>query len=118
MPKLIASPTRIASVGNMSKFADEYVGLTNTGDSKVSITRVRSPAGWEGLWQYSDYREYRVVLSGVLHVEFSDGDVDVESGQGLDVDPAEWVRYATPGEADYITVCMPAFSRATVHRKS
>jgi len=117
MPKLIASPTRIDSVGNVPKFADEYVGLTNTGDQKVSISRVRSPAGWEGLWQYSDYREYRLVLSGVLRAEFSDDTLEVQSGQGLEVDPAEWVRYSTPVDADYVTVCMPAFSRATVHRK-
>src|SRR5215471_5810089 len=100
MPKLIASPTPIASVGNLTKFADEYVGLTNTGESDVSITRVHSPAGWEGVWQYSDYHEYRVVLKGSLRVEYTDGTMDVEAGQGLDVEPAEWVRYSTPNDAD------------------
>ena len=119
MPKLIGSPTPIASVGNITKFADEYVGLTNTGEAKVSITRVQSPEGWEGVWQYSDYREYRVVLKGLLRVEHSDGSLDVAAGQGLDVEPSEWVCYSTPeaGGADYMTVCIPAFSRATVHRK-
>ena len=117
MPKLIASPTTIASVGNITKFADEYVGLTNTGDSKISISRVRSPAGWEGVWQYADYREFRVVLKGFLRVDFRDGVMEVQAGQGLDVEALQWVRYSTPGEADYITVCLPAFSRATVHRE-
>ena len=117
MPKLIASPTRIASVGSVPKWADEYVGIANTGEGAVSITRVVSPAGWQGEWQYSDYREYRVVLDGLLRVEQTDGDIEVQAGQALDVEPGVWVRYATPGGADYITVCIPAFSRATVHRK-
>jgi hypothetical protein len=119
MPKLIGSPTPIASVGNIPKFADEYVGLTNTGDTKVSITRVQSPGGWIGVWQYSDYREYRLVLTGLLRVEHADGSLDVQAGQGLDVKPGEEVRYATPDEggADYVTVCLPAFSRARVHRE-
>jgi mannose-6-phosphate isomerase-like protein (cupin superfamily) len=119
MPKLIGSPTRVASVGSMPKFADEFVGLENTGESKVSISRVQSPGGWTGEWQYSDYREYRVVLTGTLHVELPDEALDVEPGQAIDVKPGEWVRYSTPGKdgADYLTVCIPAFSRATVHRK-
>jgi len=119
MPTLIGSPTPIASVGNLTKFADEYVGLTNTGESKVSITCVRSPGGWIGVWQYSDYCEYRVVLMGLLRVEHAEGTLDVQAGQALDVKPGEWVRYATPDEggADYVTVCLPAFSRAGVHRE-
>jgi mannose-6-phosphate isomerase-like protein (cupin superfamily) len=118
MPKLIASPTLIQAVGNVTKFANEYVGLVNTGDAKISITRVQSPGGWVGIGQYADYREYRVVLSGTLHVEHPDGELDVLAGQGLDIDPGEWVRYSTPDPAgaDYITVCTPAFSRAGVHR--
>jgi quercetin dioxygenase-like cupin family protein len=116
MPNLIASPTPIASVGNLTKVADEYVGLTNNGDPKVSISHVRSPAGWEGVWQYSDYHEYRVVLKGLVRVDFSDGTMDVQAGQALDVHPREWVRYSTPDEAEYISVCLPAFSRASVHR--
>lgn len=118
MPKLIGSPTPIACVGNLTKFADEYVGLANTGDSKVSITHVRSPAGWEGVWQSCDYHEYRVVLHGTLRVAFGDDEsLDIEAGQGLDVRPSEWVRFSTPVETDYITVCLPAFSRAGVHRE-
>jgi hypothetical protein len=118
MPKLIGSPTPIASKGNMTKFANEYVGLVNTGEAKISITLVHSPAGWEGVGQYSDYREYRVVLKGLVGAVHAAGTKDIEAGQGLDVSPGEWVRYCTPDEggADYLTVCMPAFSRASVHR--
>jgi mannose-6-phosphate isomerase-like protein (cupin superfamily) len=118
MPKLIASPTIIACVGNINKFADEFVGLVNTGDAEISITRVQSPSGWVGIGQYADYREYRLVLAGLLHVDHPDGALDVQPGQCLDIDPGEWVRYSTPepAGADYVTVCIPAFSRADVHR--
>ena len=118
MPKLIASPTIIPCVGNITKVASEFVGMVNTGDVKLSITRVQSPPGWVGLGQYSDYREYRLVLAGFLHVEYAGGDYDVLAGQCLDIEPDEWVRYSTPGPdgADYVTVCLPAFTRARVHR--
>jgi mannose-6-phosphate isomerase-like protein (cupin superfamily) len=118
MPKLIASPTIIPCVGNMAKVADEFVGLVNTGDASLSITRVQSPSGWVGVGQYSDHREYRLLLAGSLHVEHPDGAFDLSAGQCLDIEPGEWVRYSTPGPigADYVTVCMPAFSRAGVHR--
>jgi hypothetical protein len=91
---------------------------SNTGNSKLSISLVRSPAGWTGVGQWTDYHEYRVVYRGVLHVEHADGTIDVEAGQGLDVAAGEWVQFSTPreGGAEYVTVCIPAFSRAGVHR--
>ncbi len=118
MPKLIASPTTIPCVGNIAKMADEFVGLVNTGDASLSITRVQSPSGWAGVGQYSDYREYRLVLAGSLHVEHPDGAFDLQAGQCLDIAPGEWVRYSSPDPAGahYVTVCIPAFSRAGVHR--
>ena len=118
MPKLIASPTLIPCVGNITKRASEFVGLVNTGDAKISITLLQSPAGWVGIGQYSDYHEYRLVLAGLLHVEHADGAFDVQPGQCLDIEPGEWVRYSTPAPdgADYVTVCLPAFTRARVHR--
>ena len=118
MPKLIASPTIIPCVGNLPKRADEFFGLVNTGDAKLSISRVQSPPGWVGIGQHADYREYRIVLAGLLHVDHSGGAFDVQAGQGVDIEPGEWVRYSTPDPAgaDYVTVCMPAFSRAGVHR--
>jgi quercetin dioxygenase-like cupin family protein len=118
MPKLIASPTPIGCVGSISKFANEFVGLVNTGNSKLSITRVQSPAGWVGVGQYADYHEYRLILSGMLHVEYDAGSFDAQAGQCVDIEPGEWVHYSSPeaGGADYVTVCLPAFSLATVHR--
>ena len=118
MPKLIASPTIIACVGNIPKRANEFVGLVNTGDAELSITHLQSPPGWVGIGQYADYHEYRLVLAGLLHVDHSDGAFDVQAGQALDIEPGEWVRYSTPepAGADYVTVCIPAFSRADVHR--
>ena len=119
MPELIGSPTPISSVGNKPKVCDEFVGLVNTGESRISITVVRSPGGWEGTDQYGEYDEYRVVLKGMLRVEHAGGTIDVEAGQGLSVKPLEWVRFSTPreGGAEYINVCTPAFSRATIHRE-
>jgi len=118
MPKLIGSPTLIPAVGNVTKFVQEFVGVVNTGESKYSISLVKSPSGWIGSGQYSDYHEYRLVLSGVLHVEHGGGETDIEHDQGLDIGPGEWVRYSTPGPegATYVTFCVPAFSRAGVHR--
>jgi mannose-6-phosphate isomerase-like protein (cupin superfamily) len=118
MPRLIASPTTIASVGNMPKLCDEFVGLLNTGDVKVSVTVVHSPPGWEGTAQYGEYDEYRLVLKGALHVDHDGGSFDVERGQALHVEPLEWVRYSTPGAdgAEYVNICTPAFSRAILHR--
>ncbi len=119
MPELIGSPTQIDSVGNKTKLCDEYVGLVNTGESKVSITVVHSPIGWEGIGQWADYDEYRIVLKGMLRVEHAGGTLEVRATQALHVKPGEWVRFSTPGEggADYINVCLPAFSLATVHRE-
>ena len=118
MPKLIVSPTIVECVGNIKKTANEFVGLVNTGDEAISISRVQSPSGWVGIGQYSDHREYRLVSAGILRVEHADGAIDMQAGQCLDVEPGQWVRYSTPGPAgaDYITVCVPAFSRASVHR--
>jgi hypothetical protein len=119
MPELIGSPTLIPAVGNKPKVCEEFVGLINTGEARVSITVVRSPAGWEGAAQYGEYDEYRLVLKGVLHVEHTGGTIEVEVGQALHVKSREWVRFSTPheGGAEYINVCMPAFSLASIHRE-
>ena len=119
MPKLIGSPTPIASVGSKPKLCDEYVGVVNTGETRISITVVSSPAGWEGDPQYGEYDEYRVVLKGMLRVEHDGGVIDVEAGQALQISPLEWVKFSTPNEggAEYVNVCKPAFSRATIHRQ-
>ncbi len=118
MPKLIGSPTQISSVGNKPKLCDEYVGVVNTGEARLSITSVRSPAGWQGVAQYGEYDEYRLVLNGMLRVEYEGGQIDAQAGQALHVLPLEWVRFSTPNEdgAEYINICTPAFSSATIHR--
>jgi|ERR1035438_8834802 quercetin dioxygenase-like cupin family protein len=118
MPKLIGSPTPIATVGSLPKFSDEYVGLVNTGDSKLSITLMKSPPGWEGIGRTAQFHEYKVVFQGMVRVTTPEGNIDVEAGQAVHVEPGEWVRYSTPSAdgASYATVCLPAFSRAAIER--
>ena len=118
MPELIGSPVRIEAVGNKPKLVDEYFGLVNTGDAKVSIAHMRSPGGWQEPGQRPEFEEFTLVLKGMLRVEHEGGTMDVGPGQAVRTRPGEWVRYSTPLEegAEYIAVCLPAFSPATVRR--
>jgi quercetin dioxygenase-like cupin family protein len=118
MPKLIESPTRIEAAGNKPKLIDEFVGRVNSKDSNISIAHMRSPAGWREPGQRPDFDEFTIVLQGLLRVEHEGGAMDVRAGQAVHTRPGEWVRYSTPAEggAEYIAVCLPAFSPATVHR--
>jgi len=118
MPKLIAAPTRIVAAGNKPKQIDELVGRVNTGDDGVSVAHMRSPGGWVEPGQRPTFREITVVLRGSLRVEYEGGSLDVDAGSAVITDPGEWVRYSTPGDdgAEYIAVCLPAFSPDTVHR--
>lgn len=118
MPTLIAQPTRIESAGNKPKLIDEYVGRVNSGDSRVSIALMRSPGGWIEPGQAPEFDEYTVVLAGRLRVEHRDGVIDVAVGQAVVVHGGEWVRYSTPdvAGAEYIAICLPAFSLEAVHR--
>lgn len=118
MPTLIASPTRIEAAGNKPKVIDEYVGLANSDTSQLSIAHMRSPAGWTEPGQRPDFDEYTVVLRGTLRVDFEGGGIDVQAGQAVVSHAGEWVQYSTPSDegAEYIAVCSPAFSPATVHR--
>jgi mannose-6-phosphate isomerase-like protein (cupin superfamily) len=118
MPKLSEGPTRIEAACNRPKLIDEYIGRVNSGDATVSIAHMRSPAGWIEPGQTPEFDEYTVVLKGLLRVESKDGQMDVRAGQAVLVRRGEWVRYSTPGEdgAEYIAVCLPAFSPGTVHR--
>jgi mannose-6-phosphate isomerase-like protein (cupin superfamily) len=118
MPCLIEKPTRITAAGNKPKLIDEYVGRVNTGDAAVSVAHMRSPAGWVEPGQTPDFDEYTVVLKGMLRVTHRDGVLDVQAGQAVLVRRGEWVQYSTPGAegAEYIAVCLPAFSPETVHR--
>jgi ethanolamine utilization protein EutQ (cupin superfamily) len=116
MPKLIEFPSRVEAAGTKPKLIDEYVGGVNTGESRVSVAHMRSPAGWVEPGQRPDFDEYTVVLEGALHVEHEDGTLEVRAGQAVLVPGGEWVRYSTPEGASYIAVCLPAFSPDTVHR--
>ncbi len=114
MPKLIAAPTQIPVPGN--KIIDEYIGRVNSGDTQASIAHMRSPAGWSEPGQRPDFDEYTVVLKGVMRVEHEAGVTEVKAGQAIIARKGEWVRYSTPEGAEYMAICVPAFTPDTVHR--
>ena len=118
MPQLIEKPTVIAAAGNKPKTIEEYVGRVNSGEQTVSVARMVSPAGWQEPGQCPEFDEYSIVLRGTLRVEHDGGTIDVEAGQAVVARPGEWVRYSTPTDegAEYLAVCLPAFSPDTVHR--
>lgn len=118
MARLIEQPTRIEAAGNKPKVIDEFIGRVNSGTAEVSIARMRSPSGWVEPGQTPQFDEYTIVLRGMLRVETNDGVIDVDAGQAVMTHQGEWIRYSTPGPegAEYIAVCLPAFSPQTVHR--
>jgi len=118
MPRLIAHPSVVAAAGNKPKKIEEYAGRVNSGHTSVSVARMVSPSGWEEPGQTPEFEEITVVLRGMLRVEHAGGTLDVIAGQAIVTEPGEWVRYSSPGPegAEYIAVCLPAFSPTTVHR--
>jgi mannose-6-phosphate isomerase-like protein (cupin superfamily) len=118
MPELINAPTRVLAAGNKPKSIDEYVGRVNSQTAEVSIAHMRSPSGWLEPGQTPEFDEYTLVLSGMLRVTHRTGAVDVRAGQAVIVRAGEWVRYSSPEAdgAEYVAVCLPAFSPDTVHR--
>jgi mannose-6-phosphate isomerase-like protein (cupin superfamily) len=118
MPTLIPHPTRIEAAGNKPKLIDEFIGRVNTQTSSVSVAHMRSPSGWIEPGQTPAFDEFTIVLKGILRVESQSGAFDVAAGQAVIAHAGEWVRYSTPGDegAEYIAVCVPAFSMDTVHR--
>jgi quercetin dioxygenase-like cupin family protein len=118
MPRLIPSATRVEAVGTPPKTIEEFVGRVNTGDTELSIARMKSPSGWSEPGQTPEFAEYTVVLRGELVVETRGETFRVGAGQAIVTEPGEWVRYSTPGSegAEYVAVCLPAFSPNTVHR--
>ena len=118
MPRFIEAPVVIDAAGTKPKLIEEFVGVPSTGSREVSVARMRSPAGWEEPGQRPEFQEITVVLSGSLRVAFEDGQRDVGPGQAVITAPGEWVRYSTPhpGGAEYVAICLPAFSPQTVHR--
>jgi len=118
MPELIESPSVVESAGTKPKRIEEYVGRVNTGHEAVSVARMTSPAGWEEPGQRPEFDEITLVLRGRVHVEHEDGEIEVGPGQAVLTRAGEWIRYSTPGDegAEYVAVCLPAFSPDTVHR--
>jgi len=118
VPRRIASATRIQASGNKPKLIDEYIGRVNSETAAVSVAHMRSPAGWVEPGQTPLFDEYTIVLNGLLRVEHAGGTLDVRAGQAVIAYAQEWIRYSTPeeGGAEYIAVCLPAFSPGTVHR--
>jgi mannose-6-phosphate isomerase-like protein (cupin superfamily) len=118
MPRLIPSPSVIQAAGNKPKRIEEYAGLVNSGHGTVSVARMQSPEGWQEPGQRPGFEEITVVLRGTLRVDYEGGSMDVAAGQAVVTAPGEWVRYSTPGAggAEYIAVCVPAFSPDTVNR--
>src|SRR5215210_3452019 len=118
MPRLIEGPTVIQAAGQPPKRIEEYAGRVNTGHGSVSVARMTSPAGWQEPGQRPEFEEITVVLRGMVRVEHEGGVIDVHGGQAVVTAPDEWIRYSTPGPegAEYVAVCLPAFSPETVHR--
>jgi ethanolamine utilization protein EutQ (cupin superfamily) len=116
MPRLIDKPTRIEAAGTKPKLIDEYVGRVNSASTAVSIAHMRSPAGWEEPGQTPAFDECTIVLKGTLRVRSRSGDLEVCAGQAVIAAKGEWIQYSTPEGAEYIAVCLPAFSPDTVHR--
>ena len=120
MPIHIPLPSRITAAGNTPKTIDEYLGRVNTGTSELSIARMRSPEGWVEPAQCPTFAEFTLVIAGMLRVEHEHGVIDVRAGQAVVSHPGEGIRYSSPepGGAEYVAVCLPAFSPLTVHRDS
>jgi mannose-6-phosphate isomerase-like protein (cupin superfamily) len=118
MPTLIPSPSIIKAAGNKPKIIEEFIGRVNTNSNDLSIARMRSPGGWVEPGQAPEFDEYTVILRGTLRVVTKTGTIDVAAGQAIIVTKGEWVQYSSPEPdgAEYIAVCLPAFSPDIVHR--
>jgi ethanolamine utilization protein EutQ len=118
MPTLVPQPTRIQAAGNKPKLIDEYIGRVNTRTTAVSVAHMRSPQGWEEPGQTPQFDEFTLVLKGTVRVRHKGGEMEVTAGQAVVAHAGEWVQYLTPhdGGAEYVAVCLPAFSMETVHR--
>ena len=117
MPTLIPQPTRIQAAGTRPKLIDEYIGRVNSKSTVLSVAHMRSPEGWSEPGQTPEFDEYTIVLQGTLRVTHKGGQMDVRAGQAVITHRGEWVQYSTPEGAEYIAICLPAFSLETVHRE-
>ncbi len=120
MPTLISQPTRIEAAGNKPKIIEEFIGRVNSNESRLSIARMKSPSGWVEPGQTPQFDEFTIVLKGMLRVKHGGGQMDVKAGQAIVAHAGEWVQYSSPEAdgAEYVAICLPAFSPTTVHRDS
>ncbi len=118
MPDYIKSSSVIKAAGSKPKIIDEFIGRVNSKSSEVSIAKMKSPEGWTEPGQTPEFDEYTVVLKGLLRVTTKDNVYNVRAGEAIVTHKGEWIQYSTPGPegAEYIAVCLPAFSPDTVHR--
>ena len=118
MPTIIKNPTKIEAAGNKPKIIEEFIGRVNSSDQQISIAKMQSPQGWKEPGQTPEFYEYTIVLKGMLRVETKGKTFDIKAGEAIITHKGEWIRYSTPesGGAEYIAVCLPAFSADTVHR--
>jgi mannose-6-phosphate isomerase-like protein (cupin superfamily) len=118
MPTHIQNPTIVKAAGNKPKVIEEYIGHVNSKTGALSVARMKSPGGWVEPGQAPEFDEYTVVLRGMLRVTTRDGAIEVQAGQAVIAHRGEWVQYSTPGPegAEYVAVCLPAFSPKLVHR--
>ena len=118
MAKFIDQPMVIEAIDNKPKIIEEYIGSVNSETEELSIALMRSPSGWLEPGQTPEFSEYTVVLKGMLQVKTKSRVYEIRGGQAIIVDAGEWVQYSCPSEegAEYIAVCLPAFTNATVHR--
>jgi mannose-6-phosphate isomerase-like protein (cupin superfamily) len=116
MPEKISSPAVIEAAGNKPKIIREFFGRVNSGDGRLSLARMSSPAGWEEPGQRPEFDEYTLVLSGRMIVETEGESIELGPDQAVLTRAGEWIRYTTPEATEYVAICMPAFSPDTVHR--
>lgn len=118
MPTLIPTPTRVIAAGNKPKIIEEFIGRVNSREARLSIAHMRSPSGWSEPGQTPEFDEFTMVLKGALRLTHKGGILDISTGQAVVAHAGEWVQYSTPhpAGAEYIAVCLPAFSPQTVHR--
>jgi mannose-6-phosphate isomerase-like protein (cupin superfamily) len=118
MAKVIEQPTLVEAAGEPSKTIEEYIGRVNSNTTALSIARMKSPSGWSEPGQKPEFDEFTVVLQGVLHIRLKDREFDVAAGQAVSISAGEWVQYSSPHPegAEYLAVCLPAFSPELVHR--
>ncbi len=119
MAVFIEKPSIVKAAGNKPKVIEEFIGRVNTANTTISVARMVSPAGWEEPPQAPRFSEYTLVLKGMLRVETPSETYEVRAGQAITVEPGERVRYSTPEPegAEYIAICLPAFSHETVRRE-